>query len=113
MTSQTQTHGSAGYFFIGLLIGGLAGSAAMLLMAPQSGKETRDQIQAKGIQLRDEATETVEKTMAQARVKGQQLSTDVREKAEVLQQRGQNLVNQQREHLSAIVSGENHEVDIS
>jgi len=31
----------------GLLIGGLAGAGAMLLLAPQSGKETRAQIQQK------------------------------------------------------------------
>lgn len=101
------------YFLAGLLIGGIAGSAAMLLMAPQSGKDTRDQIQAKSIQLRGEAAETVEKTMAQARQKGQQLSTDVREKAEALQQRGQSMLNEQRENLSTLVSGENREVKIS
>ncbi|MBE3066888.1 MAG: YtxH domain-containing protein [Chloroflexi bacterium] len=44
---------------IGLLIGGLASAAAMLLFAPQSGKRTRaliHQIRQKSIQLRDRTT---------------------------------------------------------
>ena len=35
---------------IGMLIGGLAGAAAALLMVPQSGKDTRRQIQEKSIE---------------------------------------------------------------
>ena len=34
---------------VGMLVGGLAGAVTMLLMAPQSGKRTRAQIQEKGI----------------------------------------------------------------
>jgi gas vesicle protein len=52
---------------VGMLIGGLAGAAAMLLLAPQSGKDTRRQIQEKGIELRDRTTEMVEDTLAQVR----------------------------------------------
>lgn len=52
---------------IGMLIGGLAGAAAALLMAPQSGKDTRRQIQEKSIELRDRTTELVEDTVAQVR----------------------------------------------
>ena len=46
---------------VGMLIGGLTGAVTMLLMAPQSGKETRRQIQEKGIELRDRTTEIVER----------------------------------------------------
>ena len=52
---------------VGMLIGGLAGAVAMLLLAPQSGKDTRTQIQKKGIELRDRTTEMVEDTLAQVR----------------------------------------------
>jgi gas vesicle protein len=51
----------------GLLIGALAGAVAMLLLAPQSGKDTRTQIQKKGIELRDRTTEMMEDTWAQVR----------------------------------------------
>ena len=44
-----------GAFLTGFLIGGLAGAAMSLLMAPQSGEETREQIVSRGIELRDRA----------------------------------------------------------
>lgn len=52
---------------VGTLIGALAGAVAMLLLAPQSGKDTRTQIQQRGIELRDRTTEMVEDTLAQVR----------------------------------------------
>lgn len=42
---------------IGLTIGGLAGFGTMMLLAPQSGKETRDQIKQKSIQLQEYTTD--------------------------------------------------------
>ena len=52
---------------LGMLIGSIAGAVAMLLLAPQSGKDTRTQIQQKGIELRDWTTGMVEDTLAQVR----------------------------------------------
>jgi gas vesicle protein len=51
----------------GILVGGLAGAVTMLLLAPQSGKDTRRQIREKGIELRDRTSEMMEDTMAQVR----------------------------------------------
>jgi gas vesicle protein len=113
LTNQTQDNGNSMYFLMGMLVGGLAGTAAMLLMAPQSGKDTRDQIQAKGIELRDEATVTAENAVEQVRLKGQKLSSDMREKAGELQQRGQNLIDDQREQLSSLVAGDSNGVKLS
>jgi gas vesicle protein len=42
-------------FVAGFLIGALAGAAAALLFAPQSGEDTRVLIREKGIELRDQA----------------------------------------------------------
>ena len=92
-----------GGFFAGLLIGGLAGAVAMLLMAPQSGKRTRAQIQLKSIELREQTTEAVEDALKQTRTKGRQIRADVREKADELQQRGQAVLDEQKERLSALV----------
>ena len=50
---------------VGMLIGSLAGALAMLLLAPQSGKDTRVQIQKKGIELRDRTNEMVEDALGQ------------------------------------------------
>ena len=41
--------GDFGAFLAGFLVGGLIGAATALLMAPQSGEETRTLIQEKGI----------------------------------------------------------------
>jgi gas vesicle protein len=50
--------GDLGSFLAGFVIGGLIGAGVALLMAPQSGEETRALIADKGIELRDLASET-------------------------------------------------------
>ena len=87
-------------FLLGLLLGGVTGALAMLLLAPQSGKETRGQIRQQGIELRDQTVKSVEGAMTQARGKARQITDDVREQAGELQQRGQDLLADQRGHLS-------------
>ena len=87
-------------FLVGLLMGGLAGAIAMLLLAPQSGKKTRGQIRQQGIELRDQTVRNVEGAVAQARGKARQITDDVREQAGELQQRGHDLLAEQRGHLS-------------
>jgi gas vesicle protein len=84
----------------GVLIGGLAGAVTMLLLAPQSGKETRMQIQEKGIELRDRTSGMVEDTMAQMRLDGNKISTGGHKKAKELLRQGQALVIEQLEHVS-------------
>ncbi len=103
--NQEQQHNGSNAisFLTGVLVGGLAGAATMLLLAPQSGQKTRDQIQHTGIELRDQATETVEDAMTQVRRTARQFTDDVREKAEELQQRGQDMFDEQRERLSTFV----------
>jgi len=63
---------------IGMLIGGLAGAVTMLLLAPQSGKDTWTQIQKKGIELRDRTTGMVEDTLAQVRWNSKKVEMDVK-----------------------------------
>jgi gas vesicle protein len=59
---------------VGMLVGSLVGAVTMLLLAPQSGKKTRMQIQEKGIELRDQTTELVEDTLAQVRSKANEIT---------------------------------------
>jgi gas vesicle protein len=63
----------------GILIGGLAGAVAMLLLAPQSGKDTRRQIKEKSIELRDRTSEMMEDTMAQVRTNTNKLTMGVKD----------------------------------
>ena len=86
---------------IGLLIGGLAGAAAMLLFAPQSGKRTRAQIQLKSVQLRDQTTDIVKNTLAQVRFNTHEITAGVQEKAGQLKQLGQDRLVKQLERVSA------------
>ncbi|MBN1994845.1 MAG: YtxH domain-containing protein [Anaerolineae bacterium] len=44
-------------FFAGLVIGGLVGATLALLLAPQSGEETRAQIRDKSLELKGRAEE--------------------------------------------------------
>ena len=85
---------------VGLLVGCLAGAAAMLLLAPQSGEETRTQIQEKGIELRDRTTGMMENVMAQVRLDRNKITMGGRRKAKELLQHGQALVTEQLERVS-------------
>jgi len=55
-----------GAFLAGFVLGGLAGAVTALLLAPQSGEETRLQIHDKSIELKDKATETAEEYRVRA-----------------------------------------------
>ena len=46
-----------GAFLMGFVVGGVAGAVAALLLAPQSGEETRNLIKDKSIELRDQAAQ--------------------------------------------------------
>jgi gas vesicle protein len=85
---------------VGMLIGGLAGAVTMWLLAPQSGKDTRNKIQQKGLELRDRTTEMVQDTVAQVRSSVNKLAFDGREKFEELKQHGQELAVEQLDHVS-------------
>jgi len=85
---------------VGTLIGGLAGALTMLLLAPKSGKETREQIQQKSIELRDRTNKIVEDTMAQVRSSVNKISLDSRETFNELKQHGQELAVEQLEHVT-------------
>ena len=73
---MAENNGDLGSFLAGFLIGGLIGAGVALLMAPQSGEETREMIRDKSIELRDRAYETAE----QARDRAEQMAQQARER---------------------------------
>jgi gas vesicle protein len=69
--------GEPGGSLAGLLIGGLTGAAAMLLLAPQSGKRTRAKLYRQGAEWREHAADTMGDAVASARDKARQITHDV------------------------------------
>lgn len=90
-------------FLLGALLGGLVGAGTMLLMAPQSGERTRNQIRHKSLELREQTVAGIEDAMTQTKAKAGKLTADVREKASELQHRGQEIVRDQKERWSPVV----------
>lgn len=69
-----------GAFLMGFIVGGLAGAAASLLLAPQSGESTRTILKDKAIELGGQVNETVE----EAKVRAEQIMAESRQRAEAL-----------------------------
>jgi gas vesicle protein len=70
----------SGSWFLSFVVGGLIGAAVALLMAPKSGRQTREQIK----DMAQDAKEKAEDYYGQAREK---ISTAMQKGAEVFQQR--------------------------
>lgn len=67
-----------GAFIVGFLMGILSGAVVALLVAPQSGAETRTLIKDKSIELRDKAQHTAE----QARARADEFTHQLKEKGQ-------------------------------
>jgi gas vesicle protein len=98
-------------FLSGFLVGGLVGAAVALLMAPQSGEETRTLIRDKSVELKDKTVASMEdayaraeKAAADARARAEELAKEAQARAEELRQRGQVILEEQRSKLSDAVS---------
>ncbi len=108
-------------FLAGFIIGGLVGAATALLMAPQSGEETRAVIKEKSIEIKDKAVVTAEDARARAeraledaRIKAEEAVSEVRtradevarlskERASELGQRGQILLDESKSKVRQTV----------
>jgi gas vesicle protein len=89
-------------FVAGLTLGSVISAVVMLLVAPQSGKKTRRQIRRKGKKLQRQASEAVDDTVAQVRVKARHVSDRIHDQAEALQERGQEAVEHQKERWAPV-----------
>ncbi len=99
-----------GAFLIGFIVGGLTGAAVSLLLAPQSGEETRALIKEKAIEIGDKASETyedayarAEAAAAEARARAEEWAKIARERADELQRRGQVVLEEQRARLTTVI----------
>ena len=99
-----------GAFLIGFVVGGVAGAITALLLAPQSGEETRAIIKEKSIELADRAGETVddaysqaEKAAIEARTRFDELAKLTRDRSTELAQRGQVILEEQKTKISEVL----------
>lgn len=96
---MSDRNGDFGAFITGFVIGGLVGAAVSLLLAPQSGEETRTMIRDKSIEIKDQ----VEHTADEARMKAEELAAEAKAKAEELQKRGQVVLEEQKSRIEKAV----------
>jgi gas vesicle protein len=92
-----------GGFAAGLLLGGLAGAGTMLLLAPQSGKRTRIQIQRRGVDLKDQATGAVDDAVAQTRDRVHRIRTGAQRNMGRLQHRAKLVLEEQTARVADVV----------
>lgn len=105
MNNHPQKLGSAisrsANFLAGIVVGGLTGAVAAILLAPQSGKETREQIRKKAAELRDQTTSSFEDVVSEVRSKAGQIKDEVSEKAKDLKQQGEDVLVEQLDRVTA------------
>lgn len=108
-----------GAFLIGFIIGGLTGAAVSLLMAPQTGEETREILKDRAIELRDKASETAQTTAQQVsstasdvRSRAGDLASKAANSADDLRQRGQVVIEEQRNRLQNLRNKSEDETSI-
>ncbi|MEK6221008.1 MAG: YtxH domain-containing protein, partial [Chloroflexota bacterium] len=99
-----------GNFLSGFFMGGLIGAAVALLMAPQSGEETRTVIRDKSIEFKDKTVSSVEEAYAKAesaaadaRARADELAQVARTRASELKARGQVVLEEQKSRLENVM----------
>ena len=99
-----------GAFFVGFIVGGVTGAITSLLLAPQSGEETRTMIKDRAIEIRDQASTSVEETIARAEKAAQdavkraeELLEQARKRASELAEKGQVLLEEGKDKFSKTV----------
>ena len=93
-----------GAFLIGFVVGAVAGGVAALLLAPQSGEETRTLIRDKSIELRDQAAEQAKQLQSKAMDMGKDLQQRGQAVYEDVSARGKDLVDSAKK---AVTKGNN------
>jgi gas vesicle protein len=89
----------AGGFLAGVLIGALAGAAAMLLWAPRAGEETRHILRDKSMELREQVSETAD----EARHRAEDVMDSVRKGARRMTEGSQEMLEEQKSRVSSAV----------
>jgi gas vesicle protein len=89
-------------FFAGFLFGGIVGAGVALLLAPQAGEETRDQLRSRGIELRDraeEAASVAQERAADMEAKGKVMLAERRGQFEAALEEGKEVAARKKKEL--------------
>jgi len=89
-----------GAFLIGFVVGGVAGAVAALLLAPQSGEETRSLIKDKSIELRDKAAEQADLIAKKASEQADLIAKKAGEVSTEARTRGKELVESAKKAIA-------------
>jgi gas vesicle protein len=102
--SQPQEmNGATKHILTGIVVGGLIGATAMMLLAPRSGEEMRAEIKDKAMDLRDRTAGTVKDKVSQVASRAEHLKGGLRGKSHDLKQRGQDVLIEQLDRVSEAV----------
>lgn len=74
-------------------LGSLIGAGIALLMAPQSGEETRRQLRDRGMEFRDKAEDTVEQTRMRAEKALDDVADRAKQQTDEMRSRGQDVID--------------------
>jgi gas vesicle protein len=118
---MSDNNNELGSFLAGFVIGGLVGAATALILAPQSGQDTRSQIAGKSQELREQSGERLQQyrdladsrtqeyreragsTFAEARGRLQETSGPVLEQARIVLDSGKERAAQVKDQVSGYV----------
>jgi gas vesicle protein len=93
-------HRNGGSGLAGFLLGGLLGAGAMLFLAPQSGRQTREELREGTTQLRDRTSGLVKEKAAQLKTRAQQVTEEAREKVTGLRDQSKEVIAEQLDRVS-------------
>ena len=91
-----------GAFVMGFTLGALAGAVVSLIMAPQTGEDTRQMIKEKAIELKDKGNETFEETKRKAEVAYKDALTKAEELSAVTKQKAVDLAAAAKEKAASV-----------
>lgn len=102
--SDNNGGGDIGAFLAGFVIGGLVGAAAALILAPQSGEETRHQIADRGRELRQVSTERLHEVRAKTEDYLAETQDRIKDVTSQAQERARIVLDQGKERVSQVVN---------
>src|SRR5688572_5157175 len=95
--------GTTRHVLTGIVVGGLIGATAMMLLAPRSGEEMRAEIKDKALDLRDRTTEGVKDRVSQVVSRADHLKGGLRGRSQDLKHRGQDVLVEQLDRVAEAV----------